>query len=76
MTRHNSIKRARQAGVAMLRQGHANLSEVASLAGVTRQGVRRWAQVAYIDWQAARTERLARLWKKKLAQQVDGEKRR
>lgn len=52
----------RSAAVTMLRSGEATLSEVAELAGVTRQGARWWARQEGINASAARAARLARIW--------------
>lgn len=54
-----TIKRALQ----LMRTGRATQSEVAELAGRSRQIVRHWAQRAGIDPQAARQAYLARLWR-------------
>lgn len=52
---------AHRAAMSLLRNGHASPSEVAQLAGVSRQLVNYWA--ADIDWRKARSGRLAREWR-------------
>lgn len=57
---------ARRAALVLLAKGEATMAEVAQLAGISRQVVRYWAEVAGIDWSRARTDRLARAWRKAL----------
>jgi transposase len=54
--------RARRAAVKLLARGLASPSEVAKLAGVSRQLVNHWA--SSIDWRRARNEALAKAWRK------------
>jgi hypothetical protein len=54
------------AGLALLRSGQANPSEVARLAGVSRQAASQWARIAEIDWRTIRDRRLAVLWQRQL----------
>jgi transposase len=58
---------ARRAAVDLLRTGAATPSEVADLAGVSRQLVRYWANAAEIDWQKTRAATLAKLWRRKVS---------
>jgi hypothetical protein len=67
MTADNNTSDERNAAVAMLREGLAGLSEVAELAGESRQLVRYWARSAGVDWQASRSRFLAAQWRRKLA---------
>lgn len=53
---------ARKAAQALLSQGLATPSEVARLAGVSRQLVNHWARE--IDWRKARSAQLAKAWRK------------
>jgi predicted transcriptional regulator len=54
----------RLAALKILTRGHATMAEIAELAGVTRQGVRKWAQQAGIDPVANRENYLLELWAK------------
>lgn len=53
---------ARRAAVKLLTQGLATPSEVAKLAGVSRQLVNHWARE--IDWRKARSAQLTKAWRK------------
>lgn len=73
MTKHNSNPK-RDAAIVMLWTGQASLSEVAKLAGVSKQAASRWLQVEKAgkrtkawDWQEKRSKYLARVWRKQLA---------
>lgn len=55
---------ARAAAIAMLKAGHADPADVATLAGVSRQLVRYWIIQEGIDWRSARDARLLREWRK------------
>lgn len=57
---------ARRAALTLLAQGQVTLSEAAELAGVSRQLVRYWANVAKLDWRKARSAYLAKLWRKEI----------
>lgn len=57
---------AKAAAIALLVKGLASQSEVARLAGVSRQLVRKWAKDIPID--RNRDAVLAKLWRKELAQ--------
>ena len=59
MTKDNSMKAD---AIELLRSGLATQSEVAKLAGVSRQLVRKWVITAGIKPTAARREWLARAW--------------
>ena len=61
MTAQDNTK-ARRAAVAMLKAGTATMSEVAALAGVSRQVVQYWAKAAGINCAQARNELLRRVW--------------
>jgi predicted aminopeptidase len=52
----------RLAALKILARGHATMAEIAALAGVSRQGVRKWAQQAGIDPVETRRRRLQALW--------------
>lgn len=54
------------AGLSLLRAGEANPSEIARLAGVSRQAVSAWARIAGIDWRAVRNAKLAAVWARKI----------
>ena len=54
-----------KAALAMLRLGIATQSEVAELAGTSRQLVRHWATRAGVDAPGARAEYLKREWEKR-----------
>jgi len=54
------------AGLALLRSGQANPSEVARLAGVSRQAASMWAKIAGIDWHAKREARILALWQREI----------
>lgn len=56
----------RDAAVAMLASGEATLSEVAQVAGVSRQLVRYWANKAGVDPSKARGAKIAKAWRAKL----------
>lgn len=62
MTNDYSTERA--AALAMLNAGLATASEVARLAGVSRQLVRHWATQEGIDPRRIRDARLAKEWRK------------
>jgi hypothetical protein len=53
---------ARLAALKLLRSGYATMAEIAELAGVSRQAVRKWAQAAEIDPVETRQHRLRALW--------------
>lgn len=58
--------RSRQAALALLRDGRATVTEIAGLAGTSRQLVRHWAIRANVDAgaiQRARDRYLARAWR-------------
>ena len=55
---------ARATALKLLAGGHATMAEIAELAGVTRQAVRKWAQQAQIDPVKTRQRRLQALWTK------------
>lgn len=56
----------RRAAIALLRLGHASLSEVADLAGVPRQNVHMWTKLdGMTDWQSRRKAWLEREWVKR-----------
>jgi transposase-like protein len=57
---------ARRAAVALLRRGTITVSEVAALAGVSRQVVRYWCKAARIDIGKARSLMLAKAWRRTL----------
>ncbi len=59
MTKDNSMK---SDAIELLRSGLATQSEVAGLAGVSRQLVRKWVIAAGIKPTAARREWLERAW--------------
>lgn len=54
----------REAALKLLRAGLASQSEVATLAGVSRQAVSLWCASAKLDWRKARADALARAWRK------------
>lgn len=56
----------------MLRLGIANLSEVAELAGVSRQAASWWAMTDGVDWRAERKTRLEREWEKQVSKSSVG----
>jgi DNA invertase Pin-like site-specific DNA recombinase len=64
MTSEYTMERA--AAVDLLAKGLATPSEVAHLAGVSRQLVQHWTAQAGIDWRHAREERLSKEWQKRL----------
>lgn len=66
----------RTTALALLKAGHANLSEAAELAGVSRQVVRYWVTEAGLDWQAKRTTRLRKDWRALLAAAKPGARTR
>ena len=53
---------ARSTALKLLRSGYATMAEIAELAGVSRQAVRKWAQAAGIDPVETRLRRLQTLW--------------
>jgi hypothetical protein len=53
---------ARSAALKLLQSGYATMAEIAELAGITRQAVRKWAQTAGIDPVETRRRRLRALW--------------
>jgi transposase-like protein len=53
---------ARSAALKLLQSGDATMAEIAPLANVTRQAVRKWAQQAQIDPLKTRRRRLQTLW--------------
>lgn len=66
MTTENTTNEARRAAVSMLRAGIATLSEVAELAGESRQLVRYWAIAEDINPSKLRQAWLAKEWRKRL----------
>lgn len=56
------LSEQRRAALALLRSGEANPSEIARLAGVSRQAASMWAKVAGINWLKLRRIRIAKLW--------------
>lgn len=64
MTPQANMESVREAALKLLQQGLASPSEVADLAGVSRQLVRHWLNVSGIDWREARAAALARAWRK------------
>jgi hypothetical protein len=68
--RSNTDAATIKAAESMLRTGAATVSEVAILAGRSRQLVTHWAARAGIDPVAARAERLARQWEQRLSWHV------
>ena len=64
MTNDPSIDYALRAALILLRTGRATQSEVAELAGTSRQLVRHWAMRHGIDCRGARNARLVALWRK------------
>lgn len=69
MTSDNSTREneARTAAVDMLRRGLATPSEIAALAGVSRQLVRYWAIAAQINPAKMRDAWLVKEWRKRLS---------
>jgi DNA invertase Pin-like site-specific DNA recombinase len=61
----NEYTTEHDAAIALLDLGMATPSEIARLAGVSRQLVLHWAKRADINWRRARDERLAREWGKR-----------
>lgn len=61
MTDHDNTERA---ALSLLRRGLATQSEVATLAGVSRQLVRYWANREGIDCARARHAMLLKAWQK------------
>src|SRR5258708_3217573 len=53
----------RERALRLLAEGCATLTEVAELAGTSRQLVRFWANRAGIDWATARDRHLRALWR-------------
>jgi predicted DNA-binding protein YlxM (UPF0122 family) len=53
----------RLAALKLLARGDATMAEIAELADVSRQAVRKWAQAAGIDPVETRQRRLQELWK-------------
>lgn len=62
MTKDDTIKRA---ALALLTKGLASQSEVARLAGISRQLMKHWAKDIPVD--RAREAVLAKLWRKAMA---------
>jgi predicted transcriptional regulator len=58
----------RAAALKIMAKGHATISEIAELVGISRQAVRMWALRAEIDPMANRAAYLADLWAKALKQ--------
>lgn len=54
----------RDRALRLLRNGLASPSEVAEIAGESRQLVYYWIKSAGVDWQEARRARLDREWRK------------
>lgn len=59
---------ARRAAVRVLRRGSMTVSEVAAIAGVSRQVVRYWCRAAGVDIGRARQLLLAKLWRRTLGE--------
>lgn len=53
----------RAAGILLLGTGEDTMSEVAALAGVSRQAVAQWAMRANLDPVAIRRKHLEKLWR-------------
>lgn len=73
-TTKNNTSPKQAAAIAMLKAGHVSLSEVAILAGVSRQLVFRWLtvredgqRVTKLDWQQRRWTYLEKQWRKHIA---------
>lgn len=76
MTKYATTDAARRAAMALLKSGQVSLSEVAELAGVSKQLAFRWITVQKdgkrapsFDWQAKRTAYLKARWSKQLAKE-------
>jgi transposase-like protein len=65
MTAKDVSDRDRERALELLIGGEATLSEVADLAGVSRQLVRHWAIQAGIDAPAERQKLLRKLWRQR-----------
>ena len=64
MTAKDSTEAKRSAALLLLSTGQASPSEVAELAGTSRQLVNHWCKMAEIDWRQARANCLMRAWRK------------
>jgi hypothetical protein len=53
---------ARSTALKLLRSGYATMAEIAELANVSRQAVRKWAHAAEINPVETRQRRLRALW--------------
>lgn len=62
MTTQTSTEITRKAALKLLAAGTASPSEVADLAGVSRQLVRFWIKSADLNWRAARMAALQKAW--------------
>jgi hypothetical protein len=60
----NEPNMKREAALSLLRRGVASPSEVAELAGVSRQLVRHWLKASGINWRPARAALLQKAWTK------------
>lgn len=58
---------AKRVALSMLAQGAGTPSEIAELAGVSRQVVENWATRAGIDWRKIKRAKLAKAWRRAIA---------
>lgn len=66
MTSKDNTETVRQAALKLLAKGIASPSEVAELAGVSRQLVYFWINSAGVDWRRARQAALQKSWQRNL----------
>jgi DNA invertase Pin-like site-specific DNA recombinase len=64
MPRPVSDPEARRAALALLSKGIGSPSEIADLAGVSRQVVEQWAERAGVDWRKVKRANLTKAWRK------------
>lgn len=57
---------AYRAAMTLLREGLASPSEVAEIAGVSRQLVRHWLLADKTDWRKQRRARLTAMWRREI----------
>jgi hypothetical protein len=67
---------ARSIALSLLARGIASPGELAEFAGVSRQVVENWARRALVDWRRVKRAKLAKAWRRAMANVSQLERRR
>jgi hypothetical protein len=67
---------ARSIALSLLARGLASPGELAEVAGVSRQVVENWARRALVDWRRVKRAKLAKAWRREMANVSLAERRR